>query len=91
MIQQIKLHYELTVVGVTFTDRIKMELHVRNQIKKSNRSLYAIKIIKNRRSNPDQIYQIYSELILNRLLRRTPFQAGEVSQTKTKRSGSATT
>ena len=79
-----RCHY-LEVLGVTFTDRLKMDQHIRNQLKKSNGSLCVIKIIKSHGASPETLHQVYTALILNRLLYAAHSWWGFVSTTERKR------
>lgn len=76
---------EITILGVTLTQKLHMDVHVNKILKKCNKSLYVMKIIRSRGVNRNILHQIYTTVVTNRLLYAAPSWWGFASANDKKR------
>lgn len=63
---------EICILGVTFNTKLQVHSHIAQIISKCSGMLYAIKILRSHGMNNDTLHQMYSALIISRMLYAIP-------------------
>ena len=71
-LETIPRHETIKILGVTITNKISIEPHITETISKCSGMLYALKILRCHGLNINEIHQLYSSLLVSRILYASP-------------------